>query len=175
LMPWAMCLEMAQAAQNWNTDLVLVLHSWEDLKDDPYIDQIRQLTHTGKVYLSLMNVNWQNMPELLSSADIGLAFYQDLGENFRETGHASNKLVQYLQVGLPVIVSDYPSIMDAITAYHCGEGAGSPRDIEYLARRILDDYERYKANAFRCYESEYDFSKHFSRVTKRIKQIATSS
>jgi glycosyltransferase involved in cell wall biosynthesis len=171
----AMCLELVEAARDWPEDLVLVLHSpttaW---LDSPYVDKSRHAVHS-KVYLSLNPVAWEKVPDMISSADIGLVFYQDLGENFRETGHASNKLVHYLQVGLPVIASDYPSIMDVITAYHCGEGAGSPRDIEYLARRILDDYERYKANAFRCYESEYDFSKHFRKVTERIKQIAASS
>ena len=171
--PWAMCLEMAEAAQNWRDDFVLVLHSWqEDLVNHPYITQIRRLTQTRKVYLSLKQVDWQKMPELVSSADIGLALYQDLGEARNEIGHSSNKLAQYLQMGLPVITTDFPSLRDVIDRYQCG-ACGSPDSIEPLAEMIFDDYERYRANAFRCYENDYDFSKHFRKVIERIKDIET--
>jgi glycosyltransferase involved in cell wall biosynthesis len=174
--PWAMCLEMAEAAQNWRDDFVLVLHSWqEDIVRHPYITQIRRLTQTRKVYLSLKQVDWQKMPELVSSADIGLAFYQNLGENFREIGHSSNKLAQYLQMGLPVITTDYPSMRDVIDRYQCGACGSGPDSIEPLAEMIFNDYERYRANAFRCYENDYDFSKHFRKVIERIKQIEASS
>jgi len=174
--PWAMCLEMAEAAQNWRDDIVLVLHSWqENDANSPYITQIRRLTQTHKVYLSLKQVDWQKMPELVSSADIGLALYQNLGEARSEIGHSSNKLAQYLQMGLPVITTDYPSLRDVIDWYQCGECGTGPDSIEPLAEMIFDDYERYRANAFRCYENDYDFSKHFRKVTERIKQIEASS
>jgi glycosyltransferase involved in cell wall biosynthesis len=172
--PWAMCLEMAEAAQNWRDDFVLVLHSWqEDLVNQPYITQIRRLTQTHKVYLSLKQVDWQKMPELVSSADIGLALYQNLGEARGEIGHSSNKLAQYLQMGLPVITTDYPSLRDVIDRYQCGACGSGPDSIEPLAEMIFDDYERYRANAFRCYENDYDFSKHFRKVIERIKDIET--
>jgi glycosyltransferase involved in cell wall biosynthesis len=172
--PWAMCLEMAEAAQNWRDDFVLVLHSWqEDIVNNPYITQIRRLTQTRKVYLSLKQVDWQKMPELVSSADIGLALYQNLGEARSEIGHSSNKLAQYLQMGLPVITTDYPSLRDVIDRYQCGACGSGPDSIEPLAEMIFDDYERYRANAFRCYENEYDFSMYFRKVIERIKDIET--
>lgn len=176
LLPWALCVEMAQAAQNWNDDFVLVLHSWrEDATKDPYVNRIARLADGRKVYLSLLHVDWQKMPELLASADIGLSFYERLGENFYEIGHSSNKLVQYLQVGLPIITSDFPSLKDVVAKYQCGECANGPDDIEKLASKIFDDYERYRANAFRCYEDEYDFSKYFKKVIERIKEIEIRS
>jgi glycosyltransferase involved in cell wall biosynthesis len=173
---WAMCVEIAQAAQTWKDDFVLVLHSWrEDMKNDPYVSRIRRLTENKKVYLSLMQVDWQKMPDLLSSADIGLVFYQNLGVNFYETGHSSNKLAQYLQAGLPLIASDFPSLRDVIDKYQCGEYGNGPEDIEHLAEKIFHDYENYRANAFRCYENEYDFSKYFKKVVERIKEIEVPS
>jgi glycosyltransferase involved in cell wall biosynthesis len=173
---WAMCLEMAEAAQNWKDDIVLVLHSWqEDAANSPYITQIRRLTQTHKVYLSLKQVDWQKMPELVSSADIGLALYQNLGEARSEIGHSSNKLAQYLQMGLPVITTDYPSLRDVIDRYQCGAYGTGPDSIEPLAEMIFDDYERYRANAFRCYESEYNFAKYFRKVIERIREIEAQS
>jgi glycosyltransferase involved in cell wall biosynthesis len=173
---WALCVEMAEAAQTWKDNFVLVLHSWrEDMKNDAYVSRIRKLTDSNKVYLSLMQVDWQKMPDLLSSADIGLVFYQNLGPNFYETGHSSNKLVQYLQVGLPLITSDFPSLRDVIDEYQCGECGNGPDDIQHLAEKIFNDYENYRTNAFRCYENEYDFSKYFKKVVERLQEIEASS
>ena len=172
---WPM-LELAQIAQEWRDDLVLVLHSLqEDRKSDPYIKQVRKRTETNKVFLSLKQVEWQKMPELVSSADIGLLFYQNLGPNFYEIGHASNKLVQYMQVGLPVITSDFPSLRDVVYKYQCGECAKDLDDIEHLAEIIFDDYERYRANAFSCYENEFNFSKYFKKVVERIREIEAAA
>jgi glycosyltransferase involved in cell wall biosynthesis len=173
---WAICVEMAQAAQTWNDDFVLVLHSWlENMRDQPYVNQIRKLTKSNKVYLSLAQLDWQKMPDLLSSADIGLVFYQNLGPNFYEIGHSSNKLVQYTQVGLPTITSDFPSLREVINKYQCGECGNGPEDIEHLAEIIFDDYERYRTNAFSCYENEYNFSKYFKKVVERIKEIEAAA
>ena len=173
---WAMCFETAQAAQTWKDNFVLVLHSGrEDMKNNALVNRIRGLSESNKVYLSLKQVDWQKMAELVSSADIGLVFYNYPGPNWYEMGYASNKLVQYLQAGLPVITSDIPSLRDVVDNYQCGECAKDLDDIEYLAEKIFNDYERYRANAFRCYENEFDFSKYFKKVVERIKEIEVSS
>ena len=108
---WWPMPDLAQKAQKWRDDFVLVLHSsHESSKNEPWIKQIKEMTETKKVYLSLKQLEWQKMSELISSADIGLIFYPNLGPNFYETGHSSNKLVSFLQVGLPVITTDFPSL-----------------------------------------------------------------
>ena len=170
--PWSMSLEIAQAAQNWNDDMVLVLHSWRtDLDDDPYLSQIKNLTRNKKVYLSLNPVNWESLPELLSSADIGLIFYKNLGKNFYEIGSSSNKLALNLQVGLPIITIDYPSLREIIDGYKCGKCVEDPREIEKIANEIFSNYDFYKNNAFKCYQEKYEFSKHFKVVANRIKKL----
>lgn len=167
-----MCLEIAETAQNWDDGVVLVLHTWRaDSSNDPYVHKIRGLTRNKKVYLSLNPVERESLPELLSSADIGLVFYQNLGGNFYETGYSSNKLAQYLQVGLPVITSDYPSFREVIGGYRCGECAKGPDEIEKLAREIFSDYDSYRNNAFKCYQEKYEFSKYFKVVIDKLKDM----
>ena len=94
-----MCLEIAEAAQNWSDDLVLVLHSARKDVDTKYVDRIRKRASQKEIYLSLSPIQWDLVPDLISSADIGLIFYRNIDLNFYETGSSSNKLVQYLQVG----------------------------------------------------------------------------
>ncbi|MFC2058403.1 hypothetical protein ACFLTS_02010 [Chloroflexota bacterium] len=176
VVPWSMSLEIAEAAQEWDDNKVLVLHTWRsDLADDPYIDKLRSLTKNEKVYLSLNPVEWESLPELLSSADIGLIFYQNLGANFYETGSSSNKLAQYVQVGLPLITSDYPSFKEVIPKYKCGKCAKSPAEIETYADEIFSDYDSYRRNAFRCYQEKYEFSKYFKAVIKMIYDLHSSN
>jgi len=173
IVQWSMSLEIAEAAQKWNDDKVLILHTWRsNLENETYINQIRNLTNNKKVYLSINPVEWQLLPELLSSADIGLIFYQNLGKNFYETGSSSNKLAQYLQVGLPVITIDYPSFRKVIEKYECGKCTKTPGEIEKLANEIFLNYDTYRYNAFKCYQEKYEFAKHFKAVIDKIKSIS---
>ena len=120
-------------------------------------------------------MEWQSLPELLSSADIGLIFYQNLWENFYETGSSSNKLAQYLQVGLPVITSAYPSFREVIEKYKCGKCTNNPEEIEKRANEIFLDYAAYRNNAFKCYQEKYEFSKHFKVVIDKINTELTET
>ena len=176
IISWSMSLEIAEAAQKWDDDKVLVLHTWRtDLDRDVYVSKIKRLTENKKVYLSLNPVEWDDLPELLSSADIGVLFYQNIGENFYETGSSSNKLAQYLQVGLPLITSDYPSFKEVIEKYGCGKCTNDPKEIEKLVNEIFLDYDAYRKNSFKCYEEGYEFSKHFNVVIDKIRKIDEST
>jgi glycosyltransferase involved in cell wall biosynthesis len=167
-----MCLELVEAANNWSEDFVLLLHSpttaWIDT---PYMDQIRRTARDTKVYLSLKPVVWERLPELISSADIGLVFFKNVDPCAYEIGRSSNKLVQYLQVGLPIITIDFPSLKEVLEECRCGECTHNPNEIETLIRRILADYGTYRDNAFKCYTERYSLSRYFDGVLERIRQL----
>ena len=173
---YSMCLEIAEAARSWADDLVLVLHSplataspgW---LDSTYLDELKRAAQNNKVYLSLNPVDWQHVPELVSSADIGLVFYDRTCPNMYEIGRSSNKLVQYLQVGLPIVAIDFPSLKEVTQECRCGETTPAPDGIEAQARIILADYEAYRNHAFKCYEERYSISAYFDNVLERIRKI----
>ena len=170
-----MCVELAEAANNWGDDLVLVLHSPMAPQsihfDGAYVDKVKRAARDNKVYLSLNPVQWEKLPELISSGDVGLIFYKDKHPNFYEIGRASNKLVQYLQVGLPIITVDFPSLKNVTQECRCGESAHSPDEIEALARHILASYDVYRNHAFECYQTRYRITDYFDSVLDRIRQI----
>ncbi|MEI7827919.1 MAG: hypothetical protein WCI87_09040 [Euryarchaeota archaeon] len=170
-----MCLEIAQAALNWGDDLVLILHSpvsapvSEGGRD--YLEKLKRTADSDKVYLSLNPVEWQQVPQMISSADIGLLFYDSNAPTFHEIGRSSNKLVQYLQAGLPLIASDLPSLKRVMQDCRCGETTNHPNGIEGAARKILSDYAAYRDRAFDCYEKEYHMSRYLGSVLEKISQI----
>ena len=84
-----MCLEIVQAAQKWPSRYILVIHASRITNETTdYLKQLRKADFSKKVIFSLEPVSWASVPKLLSSADIGLAFYKNLRISFTEIGFA---------------------------------------------------------------------------------------
>jgi glycosyltransferase involved in cell wall biosynthesis len=170
---WAMCVEMARAAEKWPEGRVLVLHS-HSIQDKRYLKKLRRYVGE-RVKLSLESVPYEDLPTLLASADIGIALYKGLGRSFTLIGSASGKIAYYLKCGLPVISNNYPSIREVLEGYGCGVCIDSPEEINSAVDRILADYDSMRKRAFHCYEENYMFSKHFVKVIDFINGIGSGS
>lgn len=72
-------------------------------------------------------------------ADVGHALYEPLHVNFIHITTASNKLMEYLQAGLPVLVSDRPALAKFVSDYQCGLPAdeSSPASIANAINTLL--------------------------------------
>jgi glycosyltransferase involved in cell wall biosynthesis len=170
LVDWSLCLEIAYSAKNWPDQFVFIIHTWRE-NTDAYIEKIKKIVDNQKIFLSTKPVSWDDLPHLLSGADIGLVFYKNLGKNFYETGLSSNKMAQYLQVGLPVITSDYPTFHQIIQKYRCGKCTNNINSIGVQLEEIFLQYDLYRKNAFMCFNEIYDFSQNFNKVILKIKEL----
>jgi len=166
LADWALCRELAEAAQSWPDNYVLVLHS-HGYHDAEYVQKLRRY-EGDKVRFSDIPVDYEDLSALLASADIGIALYRDLGTNFTLIGSASGKLAHYLKSGLPVVVNDYPDISGKVEMYNCGVWVKAVGDVGDALVYISRDYAKMRAGAFHCYEREFRFSRHFQKVLKRM-------
>lgn len=166
LADWSCAAALAEAAQTWRDDWVLVLHGFGSRE---YVEEVRgKCRAPGRVYLSLEPVPYGELDELIGSADIGLALYEDLGLNHTLLAGASGKLSHYLKCGLPVVASGYQSLRGVVEANRCGVCVASPAEVAAAAREIFDDYDAYRANAFRCYEERLNFDDFFGEAARRI-------
>jgi glycosyltransferase involved in cell wall biosynthesis len=163
---WALCEEIAVAAQSWPDKYVLVLHS-HGYHDSEYVRKLRRY-EGERVRFSETPVAYEDLPALLASADIGIALYKDLGSNFTLVGSASGKLAHYLKSGLPVVVNAYPKIAEIVDRFNCGIGVGGVEAVGDAIAHICRDYAEMREGAFRCYESEFRFSNHVQKVLKRL-------
>jgi glycosyltransferase involved in cell wall biosynthesis len=166
LADWAMCEELAVAAQSWPNKYVLVLHS-HGFHDPEYVRKLKRY-EGEKVRFSDTPVAYEDLPALLASADIGIALYKDLGSNFTLIGLASGKLAHYLKSGLPVVVNSYPKISEIVDKFNCGMGVDGVEFVGDAIAHICRTNEMMREGAFRCYESEFRFSNHFNKVLKRL-------
>ena len=166
LAEWAMCEEIAIAAQTWPDKFVLVLHS-HGYDAPAYIAKLKKYAGT-KVYFSENPVLYAELPEFLASADIGVALYRNLGKNFTLIGSASGKIAHYLKSGLPIIVNNYPGISNTVESFNCGIGIDNPSSLANAIQKICDNYAEMRQGAFQCYEERYRFSRHCQKVLDKL-------
>lgn len=167
------CLSMEIAAQaaHWPEDWVLVCHSSSRRNaTEDFLCEMRRVSR-GRLVLSLEPVSYDELDQVVSSALIGLVFYQRaMGPNFVQIAGASGKLGHYLRCGLPVVTIDFKGLVDLVNRFQCGICVSSPGSIEPAITRIMACYEDYRAQAFRAYEECFEFQRHFQPVVDRLLQ-----
>ncbi len=162
---WGLSCELAQAAAGWPDDWVLVLHGYVDGSPE-YLDRIRQLAQNGHVRLSLEMVPYEQLDNLIASADVGVALYRCVDQNFYHM--ASGKVTHYLRCGVPVVAQDLPNLRSLLRDGRCGVCVNDAGEVREAVAKVLKDRSRYGTNATRCYEERLEFGHHFLPVLERI-------
>jgi len=165
--PVSLSLELAQAAQKWPEEWILILHGF--MSPSPYREKIRALVDYKRVILSLDMVAYDQMPEMIASADIGIAINANVDTNYWST--PSGKLANYVRCGLPVICSEFPVYRTLIDAYEFGKCVSNLEEMEDAIKKVLDKQNEYRDNAFLCYKNELEFGKSFANVIRHIDSL----
>ncbi len=95
-------------------------------------------------------------------ADLGISLEEDLGLNYRFA--LPNKVFDYIQAGVPVLVSDLPEVKSLVLQYGCGhdQQCQNAAELGALFNHILSDEAKIqawklnlkKAAAELCWENE---------------------
>jgi hypothetical protein len=103
----------------------------------------------------------------VSSADIGLALYDDRKVNDRLMSTASGTLCLYMKNALPVITTRL-ECFEWVEREGVGVRIGAPEELPAAVRTILDDYDRYACNVRTVYADRLDFARTFAPVADAI-------
>lgn len=123
--------------------------------DGDIMDRLEQevlLTNMEKRVKFTGKVHPKELKSLTLNADIGFSLEEDLGLNYRYA--LPNKLFDYIQAEVPVIVSDLPDMKDLVKHYEIGEVLEN-RTPEDLANLV--DFVIHK-----------DFSKQLSKAKEEL-------
>lgn len=101
------------------------------------------------------------LPDLLASADIGLALYRQDVANDRLTAYSSQKVALYLQAGLPIIAFRSEPYEELMARFHCGELIDSLDDLPAAAERIRVHHDAYSENAHKAYAAIYQLDRYW--------------
>ena len=164
LMPWAQCLEIIESMKNWPPGAVLVMHTWnKGSLSTEYFQKLQRAAEKRPVYFSSDYLRYDEMQQALTSADIGLLYYQDIDDNFTEIFLSSNKMAEYLAAGLPLVCSPHESLKDFVDR----NGIGFAVDFDGIGgaiETIAANRGRYSENVKVCCEKYFIFDKYFKEA-----------
>lgn len=84
-------------------------------------------------------LSFEELAPLTRRASLGISIEEDLGLNYRYA--LPNKLFDYIQAGIPVVVSDLPEMRHVVESYNIGliSGTHDPAKLTETFRRALFD------------------------------------
>jgi glycosyltransferase involved in cell wall biosynthesis len=166
--PYFQCIEIIQTVLDWPNDTVLIMHTWNRTAlRTQYYKEMKKAASGLPVYFSTHYIPYDDLADAMSSADMGLAFYEAVDRNYTEILFSSNKIGEYLKAGLGIICSDFPSVKQFVEAHDIGMAVPVhelPRAIRGISERI----DSVRDNVLQCYNNELRFENYFNRFYDRL-------
>jgi glycosyltransferase involved in cell wall biosynthesis len=123
--------EAIQAMKFLRSDARLVIAGTGDV-----FEKIRQFAKEQKVsgkVIFLGQVPLEDLPPVTAMADLGLSIEKDVSLNYHYA--LPNKFLDYIQAGVPVLVSPFPEMRALVDKYYIGEMIEN-HDPSHIAARI---------------------------------------
>ena len=153
-------LEMAIKAMKYTENAVLVIIGQGDVETE-----LKELTRSLGLAERVIFTGRKSPEELFDytvQADLGISLEEDLGLNYRFA--LPNKVFDYIQAGVPVLVSDLPEVKSLVLQYDVGtiNNTKTPAELGVQLNHILGDEAKIqawklnlkKAAAELCWENE---------------------
>jgi len=152
--------EAIQAMKFLRTDAKLVIAGTGDVFES--IKQFAKDQKVGGKVIFLGQVPFQDLHPITLMADLGLSIEKDVSLNYHYA--LPNKFMDYIQAGVPVLISPFPEMKAIVDRYFIGETIEN-HDPQHLANRMdtmlrnTERMELYRQNLARaaeelCWENE---------------------
>lgn len=128
-------LELMIETMHFLTNHVLVIIGDGDLYEN-LKNTVSKENINDKVYF-LGKISPKKLHKLTPNADLGISLEEDLGLNYRFA--LPNKIFDYIQAEVPILVSDLPEMKNIILNYNVGEVAlnRTPKDLAIQIESLL--------------------------------------
>lgn len=163
LQTWAYCEEIVRSTVDWPDNYVLIMHVWSKGCFQSDLHQKIVSSCGDNVHFCFDYLNADELNHAFSSADIGVALYKPIDNNFTDIEYSSNKIAQYVKIGLPIITNNYPGLVEVFEETGSGVCIADIGELKNAINRIFTDYDRFRNNAFRLYENDYQFVRYFDQ------------
>ena len=108
----------------------------------PFLEEYQQLTknlHLGNKVKFLGNLNPDDLRKITEKADVGLSIEENKGLSYYYS--LPNKISDYIQARVPVVVSKFPEMQKIVENYHVGEFITS-HEPKHLAEKVKNVLEK---------------------------------
>lgn len=154
-------VELAKISAGLPDNTVMVFHGYyeseqEKLKVEKYSND--------KLFVSREIVDQKSIQRIISSADIGLVFYDNKCINERLTAFSSEKIALFMQSGVPIITFNNETYSELYAKYKCGLAIDSIEMLNSATTEIFRNYPEYRDNAYKAFEEYYDYENNFNKI-----------
>jgi glycosyltransferase involved in cell wall biosynthesis len=128
-------IELAIQSMAFIKNAVLVIAGTGDI--DQKLKRLVSEMDLGEKVIFTGRLSFDELWQYTSRADLGISLEEDLGLNYRYA--LPNKLFDYIQARLPVVVSDLPEMKKIVEKYHIGEILYNrqPKELAAIIDRML--------------------------------------
>jgi glycosyltransferase involved in cell wall biosynthesis len=145
-----------------------------------FASEVDRAAHDAGVAQRVSCLGWvahQRLPAVIDKAAVGLCLYRATSLNHEFNASATNKLFEYISLGLPVVVPDRQSYRDFFGSVDWLRYAdvNDPRSIARAIADVLADRERYVAMSLaarRAFEERFNYEHVFAPLRERILALA---
>lgn len=149
--------------------------------DTAYVNSLKALAVREEVseqFVVLPAISYDDLAQYTPGADLGHALYLPTHVNNVHITTASNKLMEYMAAGLPILVSDRPALRRFVTRHACGVTAdeSSPRSIANAVNELLGTPDRARQMGVagqEAFKHRYRYAYQFAPVVETIKDLIT--
>lgn len=146
-------LELMMKAMDYLPDYQLWIVGKGDLEEE--LKNLR-LNLKGKERISFKGfVPFQELHHITRQAHLGLSLEEDRGANYRYA--SPNKVYDYIQAHVPVLVSDLPEMQHTVRQYKLGkvlpESQRNPKDLATAIQQIFENQDQYGQFISNCIEA----------------------
>jgi glycosyltransferase involved in cell wall biosynthesis len=147
--------------------------------DASYLDSLNRLAVSLGVenqFVALPPVAYDSVVHFTRDADLGHALYEPIHVNNLNIAGAC-KIQEYMAAGVPLLVSDRPSLRSLIDEHACGVVAddSSPESIASTINLLLGDISRSRemgTKAGEAFETRFRFDLQFKPVVDAIENLS---
>jgi len=123
-------------------------------------------------------VGYDQVAQFTPGAHAGHALYEPIHVNHVYSTTASNKMMEHMAAGLPLLVSDTPSMRALVHKHNCGLTAdeSSPESIAAAVNTLLGDPDRARcmgAAARQAFAQEFCYERQFAPMLDAFRRLST--
>ncbi len=152
------------------------------LSDTGYVNSLEKLANdlgVASQFVALPPVSYDAILHYTPDADVGHALYEQTHNSNIHIGTASNKAMEYLAAGIPLLVSPNKKLKELVNREKCGKWADEtdPASIAHAINSLLSDEGRrveMGLAARKAFETEYCYEHQFAPVLERMRDLAIS-
>lgn len=161
------CLEIVRLVKRTNRNFALVFHGYGEPE---FLSLLREVGG-DKFYLSTEMVEEEYLPELVASADVGLALYRQDCANDKMTAFSSEKVALYCRGGIPFVAFSDLTYQELLASHTCCELVLTPSEVPTAVDRIMANYEIFRRGAFAAFDAHYCYEKNIKPVVRQISEL----